>query len=270
MTKLTNNWWGEFDAPLGKTIQWQIGHSQIAVQRLEREWLVGQTTMETEEEQQEWDQQLLDIDLNDSDFSSISRFVFFFFSEKLTVLPALGDRSVVIRPITPFTIPAGEQTTIYVTSLLWFTLTSGPSTSAWFETPIQRPSDTWFGPSTMDGEVCYASRTYGRMDLEKLTNFPHRAFTQIDIQNKNTSPLVVERLNLPVPYLSLFQTDSEMLWTETVTIVQGKETLLAEFNIQDGPPASQNKAELIAAPRQAPQKGMIIRAFSALRRPRAG
>jgi hypothetical protein len=56
-----------------------------------------------------------------------------------------------------------------------------------------------------------------------------------------------------------------MIWTETVTVVQTRGTSLAEFNIERQPPETAVGATLIAPPRLYPQKGMLIRAFGALK-----
>ena len=265
MKELSDEWWGDFTVEAGAVAQWDIGPLRIAVQRLPHEWLVAHEQIEAAEDQQEWQFAYRDLDLNESGFANVSRFVYQSTPEQLTVLPALADRSVVSRPFTPFTMPADENATIYVSTPLWFTLATGMPLQTLFEIPIQRPSDTWFGSSTQEGETCYASRTYGRLNLENLTVYPHRAITEVHVHNHSAEPLLIERLNLPVPFLSLFHTPESVLWTETVTVVQTRGTSLAEFNIEKGPPPSAPGAKLTAAPRQDPQKDMLIRAFSVLK-----
>ena len=185
--------------------------------------------------------------------------------EQISILPALADRSVVSRPLKPITVPFGQSASIYVSTPLWFTISAGSPLQKLFEIPIQRPSDTWFGESTLAGEICYASRTHGRLNPEHLIALPYRAITQVHIQNHAAAPLLIERLNVPVPYLTLFHNQAGSLWTEAISMAQRRETSLAEFNIEDGPPASAGRVAPIGAPRQNPQKGMLVRAFSALK-----
>jgi hypothetical protein len=265
MKKLSDEWWGDYTINVGASAQWEIGPMRIAVQRLARELLVAHEQIEVAGGQQARHFTNSGLQLNESEFSHVSRFVYQSMMEQLTVLPALADRSVVSRPFTPFTVPAGENATIYVSTPLWFTLATGLPLKVLFEIPIQRLSDTWFGSSTQEGEICYASRTYGRLNLENLTVYPYRAITQVHIHNNSAVPLLVERLNLPVPYLSIFHTKESFLWTEAVTVIQTQGTSLAEFNIEKESPAAATGAKLIAAPRQDPQKGMLIKAFSALK-----
>jgi hypothetical protein len=264
MREIIDNWWGDFPIQAGSTVQWKIGPLRIAIQRLAREWIVAYERFEPEEDQPAWQFINSDQDPDMEKFSQIARYVWQSEPEQFTVLPALADRSVVSRPFTPFTVPAGENATIYVSTPLWFVLASGTPAQTLYEVPIQRLSDTWFGPSTLEGETCYASRTHARLNLKNLNTDPYRAFTQVHVQNNAPAPLLVERLNLPVPYLSLFHTQAGLLWTETVTVVQTRGTSLAEFNIEKEPPPAATGAKLLVEPRKNPHKGMLIRAFSAL------
>lgn len=264
MTEQSEQWWGDFTFDLGMGGQWEIGRLRIAVQRRPREWLVAYESIEMKENGKEWRFAYSDLDINEGKYAHVSRFVYRSTTEQLSILPALADRSVVTRPLTPFSVPADESTTIYISTPLWFTLSTGTPTQPFFEIPIQRPSDTWFGSSTLEGETCYAIRTHGRLSLENLTLYQYRAITEVHIRNQSPEPLLIERLNIPMTYLSLYQDPSTNLWTETVTVVQEQGKSLAEFNIERDAPAPAIGGKLIAKPREDPQKGMLIRAFGAL------
>lgn len=268
MTDETNEtWWGALELAVGETVSWQLGPLNVAVQRRPQEWLVGQTRLETQEELTEWRRERSDLDVEGAGFETLSRIVYASAPQHLAALPALADRPVVSRPFTPFTVPEGEQATIFVSTPLWFTLAAGLPPQTVFETAIQRPSDTWFGPSTQEGELCYASRTYGRLQLANLTHYAHRAITQVHVHNTGAGPLLVERLNLPVPYLSLFETAEHTLCTETVTMEQMPGAPLAALTIDRETARPGAGMRLVAAPRQAPRAGMLVRAFSTLRLP---
>lgn len=257
-------WWGDFALDMGLTANWQIAAFRVAVQRLPNEYLVSYQTMEESSEESDRHFWLAEVDLQEKPLAQIDRIVCQGTREHLAVKPALPDRPMVTRPFTLFTVPAGESATIYVSTPLWFQLTAGDPPQMLADMPIQRPSDTWFGPSTQEGEICYASRTYGRLNLDNIERYPHRALTQIQINNRASSKLLVERLSLPVPYLSIFATSEGAFWTEAVTMTRTRETALEKFTIDDGAPPSAVGAELIATPRQKPQKDMLIRAFSVL------
>jgi hypothetical protein len=264
MEESPKEWWGDFTFETGATAQWEIGSLRIAVQRLPAEWLVAHEQIEESEDSLGWRFSFIDANIKEGKWSQIARFVAQSTTEQLTVRPALGDRSVVSRPFTPFTVQADEEVTIYVGTPLWFTLSIDSQEESLFEIPISRPSDTWFGPSTLEGELCYASRTYGRINMKNLTVDARLANTQLHIVNQSDDLLPVERISLPVPFLSLFATADGVLWTEAVKMAEERKTSLAEFDIEDGPPQVATGAPLVAPPRQAPQEGTLVRAFSVL------
>jgi hypothetical protein len=116
----------------------------------------------------------------------------------------------------------------------------------------------------MEGELCYASWTHANLNLENVPIHSHRAITQVTIHNQAGTQLQIERLNLPVPYLSLFETANGNLWTEAVTMVRTRDTGMATFEVKQGPPAAATDSGLIVDPRRQPSHNMVIRAFGVL------
>ncbi len=102
------------------------------------------------------------------------------------------------------------------------------------------------------------------MNLENIPTRAHRAITQIIIDNKAGTQLLVERLNLPVPYLALFAAADGLLWTETVTMVRTRDTGMAAFQIGKEPPDEATATEVVGPPREKPGQNMVIQAFGAL------
>ncbi|MFN2136640.1 MAG: hypothetical protein ACK2UK_11840 [Candidatus Promineifilaceae bacterium] len=268
MAKMREQWWGSFSLALNETAQWDIGPLRVAVKHLPGEWLVAQQYLPDRVEDPEWRWSKEGEAVATLENGSLSRFVFESEPSYLEAVPALADRPVVSRPFIPFTVPAGQKAVIYVSSPLWFTLAGGSPRQTLFETSIVRSSDTWFGPSTREGELCYASPTLGRLHLEDLTDFAYRAITQVHIYNDADAPLLVERLNLPVPYLSLFQMPDNAAYTESVTMRQIRGSSLTEFTINPLPDVIQGAApKQIAAPRKSSQSNTLIRAFSSIKVP---
>jgi hypothetical protein len=182
----------------------------------------------------------------------------------LTINPLLADRPVVIRPETPLYVPSGEDVTLYVSTPLWLRFEVGEPIRRLVDRPAQRPSDTWFGPSTLVGELCYASRTSGRLRLAELPQRPHRAVTPVRIRNLAKDPLLLERVKVPVQYLSLFRSRSGSLWTQTATLVREQDGDLAALQLGRGAPEEASGADQIAAPRQQAEGHLALRAFSRL------
>jgi len=132
------------------------------------------------------------------------------------------------------------------------------------EIPIQLLSDTWFGPSTREGELAYASQTSARLLLENLPRRSNRAVTPVSFRNRAESALFLERLSLPVPYLPLYAVENEFLWTPCVTLDRESNTELVKLQIEEKPPVQAKHPRRVCEPREVVEKGMLVRAFSAL------
>jgi hypothetical protein len=257
--------WGQFNLEVGQTGRWEIGPLKFAIQRQPNEWQLSyERDTSLDSDNIEWPQEIASPDINQLDYSVTERYAIKQTGSILHVMPALADRPIITRPLMPLHVPAKEKTIIFVSSPFWVQIKVDNPPKLIQEIPILRPSDTWFGPSTMEGELCYASRTHARLNLENIPIRPHRAITQIVIYNKADNQLLVERLSLPVLYLSLFETESGLLWTEAVTMTRTRETDLVTFEIEKSPPKAAGTTNLLSEPRQQPEQNMIFRAFGAL------
>ena len=260
-----STWWGRYVLEAGQTAQWTINALNLAVQRLPNEWQLAYDQDDlVDPETTGWSHSLDWVDLGELNWTNTERHVLLQTGDTLWLRPILADRPVVTRPVTPLFVPAGEDTTIFVSTPLWLSLEVGEPPKSLKEVPIRRLSDTWFGPSTMEGELCYAGRTFARVSLENIPRRVHRAITQVTVHNRAASQLLIERLSLPVPYLSLFETSDGSLWTQAVTLVRTRDTGEANLHVEPEPPDEAKQASLISEPRQQPGHQTVIRAFGAL------
>jgi hypothetical protein len=223
------------------------------------------------------------------DDAAIQRFSFAEAPGALLLRPALADRPVVVRPEHPLAVPSGERVTLFVSTPVWVVVSVGrPSRGSTsrrrgrrppapeperaasiedvrlLELPSYRLSDTWFGPSTFVGELCYASRTAGRLALDELPVRPHRAVTPVIIDNRAPSALVVQRLLVPIPSLALYTDVDGTLWTQGVTLTresEGDTAITRVDNASQG--AGGKRLERLAEPRTTATTG-VVRAFSRL------
>ncbi|MDX9875661.1 MAG: hypothetical protein RBS88_12165, partial [Spongiibacteraceae bacterium] len=141
---------------------------------------------------------------------------------------------------------------------LWIRLQLGNRTL--LELPTVRLSDTWFGPNTREGELCYASQTRARLQLLDIES-PWRAITPITIINRGDDVLKLDRLNVPVPNLSLY-CDGNQFWTSGLTVGRDGGNAPARVQIDSGPPALSPHAELLASPRKTVRNGVLDRAIN--------
>jgi hypothetical protein len=259
----SSRWWGSFQIAHERAGCWRIGSMELWIQRLRGEWLIARKTDESAEEDR------LSVDMNAAvvdllELEAVSRFGVSSESEDMILTPLLADRSVITSPVKPFYIPAGETLTVYVGSPLWVRVEVGSPPLALAEFPIVRPSDTWFGSSTYRGELCYASRTACRLRLDDLPVHPHRAVTAVEIKNRASAALLLERMKLPVGYLSLFQDDQQTFWTRDLSIVHDEGEGRNPIHHGADVPTHAGKAVLVSRPRHRSGDNLAMRVFSSL------
>lgn len=255
-------WWGDFTFEDQQTRSWSIGERKLVIQRLSCEWNSWNISSDVET--------VDSIQIGDSitpeqlEGQPLDRHLQTATGDTLRVLPALADRSIVARPNVPLRLLGGEKARIYVSSPLWFRAITLPGKLDLIDVPFWRPSDSWFGPSTREGEMCYAKYTEARVQLDLLVQRPHRAITPVFIHNKQKLPLLIDRLNVPVQLLSLYQHEERGLWTEAVNVTREEDDDKVELVLKKQAPSEVLGAELVAAPRIANKGHTLIRSLSSL------
>lgn len=259
--KKPTSWWGSYTLDLDQPMTWEIGALRVQVLRLENEWQVVYEKLDKETDG--WNYDACAEPLEGS--LPRHRVVFRETHPELHVIPRLADRPVVSKPMVPFSVPPGEEATLFVSSPLWVHLKVHDAKVSLHEVALQRPSDTWFGPTTSgDGELCYASRTQGRLALDEVPRRVHRAITPVLVSNHATSEFLLERVNLPVTYLSLYQGARGYLWTQAVTMRREEDEVHASIEIGDGAPDPARPGTLVEESRVLPESRTLLRAVSAL------
>jgi hypothetical protein len=185
-------------------------------------------------------------------------------AERIALEPRLADRPVIAHPEKPFHVPPGQTITLYVSTPLWLQLTAKTPDMSLTEFPISRPSDTWFGPSPREGELCYATTTFCRLQLEELPRRPHRAVTAARIENQADTMLLVDRILLPVKHLSIYEAPDGTLWTQDITLERSERSDFASLTLRERVPKRAGGGKLLQNPRDKPTGNIITRAFSSL------
>jgi hypothetical protein len=255
-------WWGAIPLPKNNSFLLKSHTFTVAVEHKSKEWCIHVLR-----------ENMSDDEGNDNTFQcsvgefspvycgDISRHIINDNTVTLDVKPSLADRTVVCRPKSPITIVPGASVVIYLSTPIWLTIgVIDKEYTLLKEAATQRLSDTWFGASTMQGELCYASQTIGRLDLDKLPFRGQRAITPLLIENKADNDLLFERIALPVPSLSLFTSKTGQLWTQNVGLIREDDGDFAKLKL--GNP--QADSTLINGPRIELGHGQLIRAFSAI------
>ncbi|GAB6043597.1 hypothetical protein [Endothiovibrio diazotrophicus] len=238
------NEWTESRLAVGEEQTRTIGPLTLRARRLAKEWRIATAT--------------------DDNMGDPLRFVFADAPARLRPFPRQADRPVIIRPRVAFTLCAGEEVTLFVSTPLWLAVAVGELTDPLLETPVIRPSDTWFGPSTLEGELCYAGRTRAVLERSEVEPSPSHAVTPLRVVNRAATPLPLERVNIPAPALSIFREENGQLWSEAVTLLRDEDGEMASLKIDPGAPPQATRARRLTAPRKAVEGGMLIRAFGGL------
>lgn len=264
--KSGNVWWGDFTLNGSLPGVFRIGPAVLSVSRLPGEWQIVYDADVVEKEESND----VRIDLQSAapvEFSRravVNRFGISTDVSTIRLTPALADRHVVVQSETPFHILPGQNITYYVSIPLWVAFHSGKPFVKMTEMPIFRPSDTWFGPSTTQGELCYASTTSGRLRLEDVRFRPHRAVTVVLLRNMTGNPVFLKSLNLPAPNLSLYESADGYLWTQPVKLEMTGHFDYAELSLKQRAPSEAVKAKLVCEPREKTVNNKLTQAMSRL------
>lgn len=230
----TNNWWGDVSLALNEVKVWSLGERKIAIQRLDKEWVIWNKELDSESSSQINVSSLKTANaFNDVPYS---RHLVNQTTDTINISPTLADRPIVARPATSLNILPGEDVELYISSPLWFLMKLKLKASPIVDIPFLRPSDSWFGPSTMEGELCYAKYTDARVNLAKIEKRGHRAITPVLIKNQHTETLTIERINLPAPFLTLYADEQQDFWTQEVEITYHSDSDKAGLRLKRKPP----------------------------------
>ena len=257
----TPKWWGNFQLAIGQMGFWQIGPSSFSIHRLKQEWRI----VYSEGTDPYCDELVVNVPVpsnEDDTTTSLRRYIFQSTSSNLTLTPVLVDRSVVVRPMTPFSIREGQEVTLYVTTPLWVRVEVEGVVFPLRDVPTLRLSDTWFGSDTLSGELCYASKLAGRLSLEDVHKFPYRVISPLRVRNRSSKPLLIERVKLPLQYLSIYDSKDHLLWTQTVVLTHEQDR--TKLNLSSIP-SDAALGERISGPRQKLNDNLVVRVFELFR-----
>lgn len=259
------SWWRSYEVSLEEPLRWQIGPLDLKVERGPQEWLLGWSRSDPGAEPAGPPGLVSESGPPLEEYDELARLAFRETSGSIRLRPLLADRPVVSSPRLPLQVPPREEARLYIGSPLWVAVELEGSETRLIDVPLRRPSDTWFGPSTREGEVCFATTTKAILNLDRLPESWEHATTPVRISNESDELLLLERLRVPVPSLSLFATEAGRLWTEGVWLRSSDSTEMASIEIEPGAPPEVSEAADLGGPRcEPPAAGFIIRAFGSL------
>ncbi len=243
-------WWGEQIFEINQSKAWQFGSLLFRLTRGIQEWRLEyyRPVVQYDYEQQ-WHQ------IDDPNFAfpapvHIERYMFKSTQNKLQLMPRLANRSVVIKPVDPIYIPAGQRGTLYISTPLWIAGFVEGQREPIFDLPVILPKDTWFGPNHRSGEICYATAVDGRTELKQLHPRAFRAVTPIEFHNTSNQQLRFDRMNVPVPALPLFYSESTgRLWTSQIRVLHEGSDRPPRIRVENRTPPNAGEVAYLHPPR---------------------
>lgn len=264
-------WWGSYTLDLHTAACWSVGPAVLWVYRTPQDWRVlyrstgdpmhTRSDVQVPADVDTW--HALEEQAGEDPTLIVHRHGFRSTPAAAAVEPVTADRPIVVRPEHPLSIPAGEEVTLYLSIPLWIRVRVGDTVIE--DVPSHRPSDTWFGASTREGELCYATRTAGRVNLANVPMRMHRAVTPLRIRNRADDRLQLERVHVPAPYLGLYHAQtSDHIWTEALTLTREKSGSSAAVDIRPGAPPDVSEAAALSDPRSTSPSGLVVSTFRAI------
>ena len=263
-----SSWWGRHTIEPNRSDLWQLGPMRVWIQHSTHEWrvawhhsgeLLDSTVRSVPGARGELPPQ--EAKVVHCVFGSAAR-------ADLLFTPSLPDRPLIVRPVTPLYILPNERVTLYVVTPLWLRIEMPANERSpqklIQEIPTFRLSDTWFGPMSAVGELCYASTAPAYLDLKEVPLRLHCAISAISIRNSGRDSLRLDRINVPLPRLSLFYSPRTGFWTDSFSFERSDDSEMASLKIGGDPPPEASPSQFVTSPRQSASEHGVIRAFSAL------
>jgi len=104
-----------------------------------------------------------------------------------------------------------------------------------------------------------------RLNRELVPLRAHRAVTAVHVRNSGLEVLTVDRLNLPVVYLSLFRGADDNLWTQNVVFERSAGSEEFQLRLRESAGRGAVEAgELVGTPRLVLPDRLSVRALASL------
>lgn len=167
----------------------------------------------------------------------------------LQVLPCLGELPFVVKPDTTFMVLPGEKAKIFLSTPMSVRLLDKHSGLVIDEIPVLHRVKTWFGESPTMGQLCYFTKIHAALIEENLPFRPHRALTHLYMENSSTEPIPIEKLKIPVNYLTLYQDNRGLFVTSSLSVRLDKNKRLRDLKIFP-PQDTEGDLQVVQQPRE--------------------
>jgi len=183
---------------------------------------------------------------------------------RISIIPVMPDRPVVVRPDVPVKIPKDQEALFFFTIPAWARITVEKSAkNVLCEEPSVIRSNIWFG-DLMSGELCYSLRSRARRKIADIEVKPHRVTCPVRIRNTTESQFDVERFCVHVEYLNIYKGASR-LWTNEVVISFQGEDAVNKIDYAQKPPEYEAVEGIISEARTLWKKTLLKKSLGTFR-----
>ena len=183
--------------------------------------------------------------------------------EKLSLLPVVPDRPVVVRPERPVHLLPGRKIKFFLTVPAWIRVSASsgkPSQLAEFPTEVL--SNTWFGDPA-GGELCYSLTTLGRRELSEVPAESHMLTCPVVARNASSESLLFERICVRMPHLRTYQ-GTTRLWTNELKVTFKGMEAGSTVEYSTDPPRVEPVVSRLGEERSRQARGQSLRSFTFL------
>lgn len=180
---------------------------------------------------------------------------------EITVLPAMPDRPLVLKPQVNRHILPGCKTQLLFFIPVWFQIYSGNEApeNLIAQHPSEILSSTWFG-EMQSGELCYALERDLQENRPTVALSPLSAVCTLNIHNDSQSLLDFQRMAVHVEYLSIF-TDGHSLYTNEVAVKFNGVDQISQVKYSLRAPKWSGSTNRIKIPREHPTRSLLKKSF---------
>lgn len=178
-----------------------------------------------------------------------------------TVLPAMPDRPLVLKPQVSRHILPGCRTQLLFFIPVWLQLYdgSGEKNNLIAQYPSQILSSTWFGEMHA-GELCYALEQDLLESRPAVARSPLSAVCTLNIHNDSQSLLDFQRMAVHVEYLSIFS-DGHSLYTNEVFVKFNGVDQISQLKYSSRGPKWGGNFTRLKGPQVHPTKSLLKKSF---------
>ncbi|WP_157365619.1 hypothetical protein [Zooshikella ganghwensis] len=262
-TAIKERWWQTIHLEENHGQTWDFGCLELNILRLAHEWQVRFNHIDIPLEAEQDEVKIIAENHNLTRFKTLKRFVVAQTRSQLTITPVLPDRNIVVKPFDRIMLLPDEHITLYISIVLWYRINIYHDKVTLCQVPIRALSDTWFGPNTQLGQLCYASKTRAVINKDLISIKPYRGIIPVTIVNNQSQMLSIEKINIPAPTLELRYSQDGLLWTTGITLTQTKTK--SEIKLSD--PTNEystnfSKWELINKAETSLEEGLMSKAYN--------